>query len=343
MPEDVEITTTEKSVSLTFGEAVNRALRRALEDDERVLVFGEDVGEPGGVHGITRGLRKRFGDRVFDTPISEAAILGTALGSSLFGMRPVAEIMWADFSLVALDQLVNQAANTRYVSAGKLYAPMTVRTQQGTTPGSCAQHSQSLEAFFAHVPGLRVCMPATVQDAYDLLSTAIRVDDPVIVIENRGLYFGEKQEITIGGQIAPMGGAARRHDGDDITIVTWGALVHSGVAAAEQLAQEGINADLIDLRWINPLDLDTILASVSRTGRVLVAHEANLTGGFGAELATQITSAAFHELRVPVARLGTPDIRMPAAPHLQAALLPDVNRIAQAAKDLVEAGTGVTV
>lgn len=194
---------------LTYAGAVNHALRTALRADDRTLVFGEDVAAPGGVFGVTKGLQREFGDRVFDTPISESAILGGAIGSSMFGMRPIVEIMWADFTLVAFDQIVNQAANIRYVSQGRLSAPITVRMQQGSAPGACAQHSQSLEALFAHIPGLRVCMPATAQDAHDLLLTSFDTADPTIVIENRTLYHQDKQVVDLD---APPGSDRDRRD-----------------------------------------------------------------------------------------------------------------------------------
>lgn len=325
-----------ETVQLKYVEAVNAALRRALDEDDRVLVYGEDVAKPGGVFGATKGLGKQFGARVFDTPISESAILGSAIGAAMMGMQPVVEIMWVDFSLVALDQIVNQAANVRYVSNGTLAAPVTIRTQQGTLPGSCAQHSQSLEAFFAHVPGLRVCLPATAQDAYDLLLTAIHTDDPVLVIENRGLYAGDKQDVVIGGPVQPLGGATIRRAGSDATVASWGATVHVAAQACAELEREGISAELIDLRWIAPLDLGTILDSVRRTGRLVVVHEANVSGGFGAELAARVGEAAFGELRAPVVRVGTPDVRMPAAPVLQAAVLPDVGRVVQAVRTVMD-------
>jgi pyruvate/2-oxoglutarate/acetoin dehydrogenase E1 component len=225
--------------TLSYAQAVNAALARALEEYPESLLFGEDIALPGGVFGVTKGLQRRFGDRVFDTPISEAAILGGAVGAAMAGRRPIVEIMWADFSLVALDQLVNQAANVRCVSRGRLTAPMTVRTQQGNAPGACAQHSQSLEALFAHVPGLQVCMPATTQDAYDMLLSAVATEDPTIVIENRTLYHGAKTAVEVGGLVPPIGVSATRRTGDDVTVVTWGSIQNKVLQAAEQLANRG--------------------------------------------------------------------------------------------------------
>ncbi|WP_028925730.1 alpha-ketoacid dehydrogenase subunit beta [Pseudonocardia acaciae] len=324
----------ETTTSLTYAEAVNAALRRALDERPETLLFGEDVGEPGGVFGVTKGLRKAFGERVFDTPISESAILGGAIGAAMFGRRPIAEIMWADFSLVALDQLVNQAANVRYVSRGRLSAPITVRTQQGNAPGACAQHSQSLEALFAHVPGLWVGMPATHQDAYDLLLSAIWCDDPVIVIENRTLYHAGRSDVVVGGPVAPVGGAAIRRPGSDVTVLTWGAMQHRVLEAADALACDGIDAEVIDARWIRPLDLDAVLASVRRTGRLVVAHEAHTTGGVGGEVLAAVAESGV-PLRCPPVRVGAPPARIPAAPVLAAAVVPTAELIADAVRATV--------
>ncbi|MEQ4725337.1 transketolase C-terminal domain-containing protein [Nonomuraea sp. B19D2] len=314
---------------LSYAEAVNAALHRALAEDGTTLLFGEDVAVPGGVFGVTKGLRQQFGERVFDTPISESAILGGAIGAAMFGARPIAEIMWADFSLVALDQLVNQAANVRYVSRGRVGAPITVRTQQGHAPGACAQHSQNLEAFFAHVPGLRVCMPATHQDAYDLLLSSIWCDDPVVVIENRTLYHAGRQDIRIGGQVRPIGGARIRRPGADVTVVTWGAMLHRVLDAADRLAALGFEAEVVDARWIRPLDLDTVLASVKRTRRLVVAHEAHVTGGVGGEIVAAVAEAGI-PLRRPPIRVGAPPTRIPAAPALAQAVIPSADTIAEA-------------
>lgn len=318
---------------LTYAQAVNAALDEALRDIPETLLFGEDVGVPGGVFGVTKGLYKTYGDRVFDTPISESAILGGAIGAALVGRRPIVEIMWVDFSLVALDQIVNQAANVRYVSQGLLTAPITIRTQQGSGPGACAQHSQSLEAFFGHVPGLLVAMPATVQDAYDLLRTAIRTDDPTIVIENRNLYHGAKELVTVDGPVGPVGNAAVRRSGEDVTVVTWGSMLHRALEAAELAAADGVSVEVLDLRWIRPLDVTAVLKSVSRTRRVLVVHEAHEFLGVGAEIVAKVAEAGIDLLARPV-RLGAPDVRIPAAPSLLAEVIPSVSRIHQALRVL---------
>lgn len=310
-----------RTVTVSYAGAANAALERAMREYPSALLFGEDVAKPGGIFGVTKGLQKQFGDRVFDTPISESVILGGAVGSAMMGMRPIVEIMWADFSLVALDQLVNQAANVRYNSRGRLSAPMTVRTQQGIAPGACAQHAQSLEAIFAHIPGLQVCMPSNAQDAYDLLLSAIASDDPSIVIENRTLYHGEKVEIQVDTEIQPVGGARVRRLGGDVTIVSWGSTVNVALQAAESLAARGIDAEVVDLRWLRPYDLDTVLESVSRTGRLVAVQEAHIAGGFAAEVLAAVSESGV-PLSSPPRRVGTPDARIPAAPVLAAALAP---------------------
>lgn len=325
-----------ETVSLTYAEAVNKALVRILADEPKALVFGEDVAQPGGVFGVTKGLKRRFGDRVFDTPISEAAILGAAVGSAMLGMRPIPEIMWADFVLVALDQLVNQAANVRYVTRGELTAPITVRMQEGAGPGACAQHSQNLEAIFAHVPGLRVVLPATAQDAYDCLLAAFYCEDPVIVIENRNLYHREREDVVIDAPPAHIGSGVMRRLGDDVTIVTWGAMQEDVIAASDTLLRtEGVSADVIDLRWIRPYDSDLIAESVARTGRLLVVHEAHTVGGFGAEVVSTVAESGVR-LRCAPRRLGTPPARIPAAPSLLKALMPGVDSISRSIRAIVK-------
>jgi 2-oxoisovalerate dehydrogenase E1 component len=318
----------------TYVLAVNAALRTELTERPELVVFGEDVGVAGGVFGATRNLQREFGaDRVFDTPIAESAILGAAIGLAAEGLRPVAEIMWSDFLLVALDQLVNQAANARYISRGETTLPLVVRTQQGVTPGSCAQHSQSLEALLAHVPGLRVGLPATPQDAYSMLRAAIADDDPCIVIESRALY---QQKGPLSAEPDPDIGGARLHrTGSDVVLITWGRMLHATLAAAETLAGAGIETTVLDLRWLSPLDEESIAEAVDGGGRVLVVHEANRTGGFGAEIAARLAEHFFDSLDAPVKRIAAPDVRFPAAPALQNALLPDATAIVTAAQELI--------
>jgi len=320
---------------MNYAAAANAALARALTERAECVLYGEDVAKPGGVFGVTRNLQTMFGERVFDTPISETAMLGAAVGAAMTGLRPIVEIMFIDFSLVAMDQIVNQAANVRYVSAGTLSAPLTIRTQQGVLPGSCAQHAQNLEALYAHIPGLRVGMPATVQDAYSMLLAGIACDDPTLLIEHRGLYFGAEEEIAIDGPIEAVSGARVRREGDDITLLSWSAMVHTALRAAEALAEEGISVEVLDARWIQPFDWETLFASVAKTGRLLILHEANLTGGFGAEVSAKTNEVLFGKLATPVMRMGLPDVRVPAAKHLQEALLPQQEDIVARVKSMV--------
>lgn len=329
-----------EAVELTYQRAVNRALLTELENRPEVVVYGEDVGTAGGIFGVSRGLQKRFGaHRVFDTPISESAILGSALGAAMQGMRPVVEIMWGDFLLVALDQLVNQAANVRYLSRGELTAPMVVRFQQGVTPGSCAQHSQSLEALLAHIPGLKVGVPSTPEDAYAMTRAAVADQDPCVLIEARELYQVQG-EVFPNRPVEPAAGATFLRRGSDVTVVSWGPMVHRATEAAQRLAADGIEVGVLDLRWLRPLDDSALAEAVAASsGRVVVAHEANRTGGFGAEIATRIQEQFFDGLSEPVQRVAAPDIRVPAAPALQRAVIPDADDIVAACRALTRTAT----
>jgi acetoin:2,6-dichlorophenolindophenol oxidoreductase subunit beta len=319
---------------LSYIRAVNEALRWALAEFPESLVFGEDVGLPGGPYGASRDLRASFGNRVFDTPISESAILGAGVGAAICGMRPVVEIMFADFFFVAFDQVINQAANVRYVSNGTQTCPLTIRSQQGWTPGSCAQHSQCIEAIVGHIPGVRVGLPAFPGDAYQMLRTAIATDDPVIILESRALY-PRVGPVDLGAPLEPLGGSRRLRSGEDATVVTWGRSVHDALAAADVLQESGVSIDLIDLRWINPLAFDDVLSSVERTSRLLIAHEANLTAGFGAEIAARAAAEGFWALDAPIVRVGAPDIRVPAAPTLQREFLPNRDMIVEGVETLL--------
>jgi len=326
--------TTSGVETLSYIRAVNEALRWALDEYPEALVFGEDVGAPGGPYGASRGLRDAFGGRVFDTPISEAAILGAGIGSAICGMRPIVEIMFADFFFVAFDQVINQASNVRYVSNGTQACPLTIRSQQGATPGSCAQHSQCIEAILAHIPGIRVGVPAFPDDAFQMLRAAIASDDPVVVLESRALY-PRTGDVRLDAEVEIVGGARRLREGGHVTVVSWGRAVHECLAAAAELGEGGIEVDLIDLRWINPLDLDVVLQSLERTSKLVVVHEANVTAGFGAEVAARAAREGFWSLDAPVVRVGAPDIRVPAAPSLQAELLVDSGTIVAAVRGLV--------
>jgi len=319
----------------TLREAINLALRQELTERPNVIVFGEDVAVPGGTFGVTKGLRRMHGDRVFDTPIAETAILGAALGASICGMRPIVEIMWSDFLLVGLDQLVNQAANVRYVSAGAQSAPFVVRTQQGATPGSSAQHSQSLEGLVTHIPGLKVGLPSTPSDAFHMLRAAVADPDPVIIIESRAQYALDGY-VDTNAPPERVGGARLVRQGTDVLLVSWGSMMTQTLLAADQLAASGIDAGVLDLRWLVPLDQEALVdAAESHNRRVLVAHEANLRGGYGAEVIAVLVEAGVLVPGGCVGRVGWPDTRVPAAPSLQEQLMPTASAIAQSATQLL--------
>lgn len=330
------MSTVEPDRDISYIRAVNLALRDALESSSDVILFGEDVAVPNGPFGASKGLHAEFGDRVFDTPISESAMVGAALGAAIGGLRPVVEVMYGDFLLVAMDQIVNQVANTRYVSEGRMTAPLVIRTQHGHTPGACAQHSQSLEAMFAHVPGLRIAIPATPQDAYSMLRAAVMLDDPVMVFESRRLYPTKGPVRRAGGDVVHEGRVGEAQvvsPGSDVTVVTWG----TGRQIAEDAvaALPGASVELIDLRWLSPWDRDTVVESVRHTGRLLVVHEASQTAGFGAEVVSAVAETVGSGLRA-VRRVGLLDSPVPASPALAQELLPTVERVIRAVTSLLE-------
>jgi acetoin:2,6-dichlorophenolindophenol oxidoreductase subunit beta len=305
----------------TYLESVRATLGEAMRSDPRVLVLGEDVAE-GGPWGATKGLAEEFGaERVRNTPISEAAICGVAIGAAQSGLRPVIEIMFVDFLTLALDQLVNQAAKAHFMSGGQLQVPLVLRTQGGAGQRGGAQHSQSLEAWLTHVPGLKVAMPSTAADAAGLLAAAIADPNPVVVVENKTLYF-RREEVPDERVPVPLGRASVVREGRDVTVVALSRLVHESLAAADELATQGIEVEVIDPRTLVPLDLETILESVARTHRLVVAHEAVAHGGFGAELAAQVQAGAFDELDAPIERVGAPFTPIPFSPPLEDAYLP---------------------
>jgi pyruvate/2-oxoglutarate/acetoin dehydrogenase E1 component len=320
---------------LTYLEAIRAALIEALATDERVFLLGEDIGAYGGVYKVTEGLLERFGaERVIDTPIAENAILGMATGAALVGMRPIAEIQFADFLASGFDPLVNMTSTIHYRWGQPV--PLVVRAPAGATWASAGPfHSQSPEAWFAQVPGLKVVMPATPADAKGLLSAAIADPDPVIVLEQKYLYRRLKGEVPDGPHFVPLGQAAITRQGSDVTLIGWGTMAFKCLAAAELLAADGIQAEVVDLRSIVPWDQATVLASVARTGRALVAYEAHRTAGFGAEVAATIAEFAFAHLDAPVLRLAGLDTPIPAHPVLEAEYLPDEHKIAAAARRLV--------
>jgi 2-oxoisovalerate dehydrogenase E1 component len=315
-------------------DAIRSALEAELTEDERVFVAGIDVGEGGNVFGLTRGLRDRFGDRVRDTPISETAILGLGVGAAMAGMHPVVEVMYLDFLGVCFDQLLNQAAKLPFMTGGAARMALTVRTQFGAGRSSGSQHSQSLEALLAHVPGLSVVMPSTPADTYGLLRAAIQDPNPVVFIENRLLY-GMKGPQPPSDHLVPIGRSAVVRPGTDVTVVSVSRMVHEAVAAAASVADEGISVEVVDLRTVAPLDVGPILDSVHKTSRLLIAHEAVVPFGIGAEVAATVAREAFWDLDAPIERVGAAATPPPYAPTLERAWLPDRDDIAAAIRRLV--------
>jgi pyruvate dehydrogenase E1 component beta subunit len=321
--------------TLTMVGAINEALDEALAADPRVFLLGEDLADPaGGVSGATAGLSTKYGrDRVLDTPISEAAIAGAAVGAALEGQIPIAEIMIMDFITIALDQLVNIAAKARFMSAGRTGCSITVRTASFGGIGSGATHSQTLESWFMHMPGIKVIVPSTPADAKGLLTAAIFDPDPCLFLETVALY-GRRGEVPVGRHVVDIGKADVKRPGRDVTIVAYGRAVADGLQAAEQLAGEGIDAEVLDLRTLVPLDVETMLESVSRTGRAVVAHYAVEFGGPGAEIAAQISGRLFGRLQAPVQRVGSRFRPIPSARELESAVFPNPERIAAAVREV---------
>ncbi len=325
------------TTELTMSAALNSALHVAMELDDKVLLIGEDITDPvGGVFKISKGLSTRFGTgRVLASPIAEQGIVGTAIGAALGGYRPVAEIMFFDFTLVCADQLINHAAKLRYMSGGRTPVPITVHTTVGGGRFG-AQHTQSLESLFMHIPGLKVVMPSNPADAKGLFLTSIFDEDPCLFIEHGALLFGSKGPVPDGDYRVPLGKAAVSRPGRDVSVITYGAWVRDCVAVADELAAEGIEAEVIDLRTLVPLDLDSVLGSVARTSRALVVHGATRFCGPGAEIGSLITEALFGQLRAPVGRLGGAFAPMPFNPELE--VLPTREEIAEAIRGLASAG-----
>ncbi|GAA5128228.1 alpha-ketoacid dehydrogenase subunit beta [Pseudonocardia adelaidensis] len=323
---------------MTYAEAVRETLADLMETDERVFLMGEDIGVYGGAFGVTTGLLERFGrERVRDTPISEIAIVGAGVGAALCGMRPVVELQFSDFVTCAMDQIVNQAAKIHFMLGGAARVPLVIRAPAGSGTGAAAQHSQSLEAWFAHVPGLKVVMPATPADAMGLLRAAVADPNPVLVLEHKLLYR-ERGPVPLGHHL-PLGTATIRRRGTDLTIVATSVMVGRSLAAAEELAADGIETTVVDPRTITPLDEATILGEVAATGKALLVQEAPRTGGFVAEIVARIAeSDTFHALRAPVVRLCGLDVPMPYAPELEKAAVPQVPDIVTAARRLHEGG-----
>jgi acetoin:2,6-dichlorophenolindophenol oxidoreductase subunit beta len=315
----------------TYLKQINGALFDAMRADERVFVIGEDVAE-GGPYTATAGLADEFGvERVINTPISEAAICGVAIGAAQSGRRPVLEIMFIDFVTLALDQLVNQAAKAHFMSGGQLTVPLVLRTQGGAGQRGGAQHSQSLESWLTHIPGLKVVMPSRAADVRGLLASAIADPNPVVFIENKTLYF-RREDVPTDAEPVPIGRAGTLRRGGDVTIVALSRLVGEALAAADRLAAEGVEAEVIDPRTLVPLDLETIVESVRRTNRLVVAHEAVEHGGFGAEIAAAAQAAAFDYLDAPIGRVGAPFTPVPLSPPLEDAYLPGADEVVAAVR-----------
>lgn len=321
---------------ISFSNALREAMSEEMEKDPAVFLMGEDVGTFGGVFGVSAGMLEKFGeDRVRDTPISEAAIVGAGLGAALVGMRPIVEIMFADFTTVAMDQIVNQAAKARYMSGGKARVPLTMRVVNGAPGSAAAQHSQSPEAWFMNVPGLKIAIPATPYDAKGLLKTAIQGEDPVLFFEHKMLY-AIKDEVPDEEYLVPFGEAAIRREGSDATIIAIGGVLPNAIQAAEQLAQAGIEAEVVDPRTLVPLDTATLVESVKKTNRAVIVHEAHRRAGPGAEIAALLAEEAIGYLDAPVIRVATRNVPFPYNPDLEQYILPTVQDIVTAVSGVVK-------
>jgi pyruvate/2-oxoglutarate/acetoin dehydrogenase E1 component len=320
---------------ITYLEAIRQALFEEMAADDRVFVMGEDVGVYGGAFKVTEGLQERFGDkRVIDTPISETAIVGSAIGASYMGMRPVCEVQFIDFITCCFDMLTNFAATSRYRNGAGV--PIVVRGPAGGGVGGGPFHSLNPEALFLNTPGLKMVEPSTAYDAKGLLKAAIRDDDPVLYFEHKYLYRRIKDEVPEEDYVVPIGKATVRREGADVSIVTFGAMVHTALEAAATLESSGVHAEVIDLRSLAPLDRDTILTSVAKTSRALLLYEARRTGGIGGELAAIIAEEAFEYLDAPIVRIASEDTPVPYAPPLEAAFLPSVEKVVAGVKALVQ-------
>jgi len=331
-PSAVEPTTGMRT--LTFAQAVNEALAEEMRRDDTVFIIGEDVAEAGTPFKVLAGLVEEFGpERVLDSPISEPGITGLGVGAAMTGLRPVVDIMFGDFLTLVMDQLANQAAKAHYMSGGKLQVPMTLRTTLGATRRSAAQHSQSLQAWVAHVPGLKVVLPSSPADAKGLLKTAIRDNNPVVFIEDK-MDYTVKGEVPGGEILIPFGLADVKREGEDVTIVATSSMVRVALAAAELLEEYGISAEVIDPRTISPLDEDTIVRSAEKTGRAIVVDEGHQRYGVTAEIASVIADRAFYSLDAPVKRMGALDVPVPFSPTLEDVTVPTPETVAQTARQL---------
>lgn len=320
---------------LTYADALREALREEMLRDPHVVLMGEEIGVFEGVYKVTRGLLKEFGpERVRDTPISEAAIAGAAIGAALAGLKPVAEIMYMDFLPICLDQIATQAAKMHFMSGGKLKVPMVLRTQYSLGRVHGAQHSQFFPSWLFQVPGLKVVLPSTPHDAKGLLKAAIRDEDPVVFIES-GVLYRTKGPVPDGEYVIPLGQSDVKKKGDDVTIVAVSRVVHEALAAASKLDEQGVTAEVIDPRTIQPLDLETILESVKKTGRLVIVSDDVKSGGIGSEIAARVVEEAFDSLDAPILRVASPDTPIPFSPPLEQAYMPNAQKIMEAAKKLI--------
>jgi len=321
-----------KMRNITYAQAIRTAIREEMKRDEKVILFGEDIGQYGGVYGATTGLQREFGqDRVRDTPISEMAIGGMAVGAALAGYRPIAEIMYCDFLAQASDAIVNNAAKWRYMSGGNVALPLVVRSPAGGGAGYAAQHSQNLEAWFAHIPGLKVVMPGLPRDARGLLKAAIRDDNPVLFLEHKA-HYTYKGEVPAAEEVIELGVADIKRQGSDVTLVAWSKTLTSCLEAVELLAQEGIDVELVDPRTLQPLDIETVCTSVAKTGRLVVAHEAVRFGGLGGEIVAQVGEQAWDSLQAAPLRIGAPFVPVPYSEPMERFVVPQVQRIVDEVK-----------
>jgi pyruvate dehydrogenase E1 component beta subunit len=324
-----------KTVKMTYREAIRAALREVLQRDERVFLMGEDVGRYGGCFAVSKGLQEEFGpERIRDTPLSESAFVGAGIGAALGGMRPIVEIMTVNFSLLALDQIVNNAATILHMSGGQFNIPLVIRMTTGAGRQLAAQHSHSLEGWYAHIPGIKVLTPATLEDARGMLWTALEDPDPVLIFEHGSLYNMEGELAADAGPVN-ISKAAVRRPGRDLSLITYGGTLGKTLQAAEDLARYGINAEVVDLRTLRPLDTATIMDSVTRTHRAVIIDEGWRSGSISAEIMARIMEYAFYDLDAPVARICSAEVPMPYAKHLEDAALPQVPGIVAAARQVV--------
>ena len=320
---------------ISFSEATLEAMTEEMQRDSKVFIMGEDIAAQGGIFGQFKGLPQKFGkERVLDTPISETAIVGAGVGAAMAGMRPVVDMHFADFIGVCMDEILNQMAKARYMFGGQCSMPLVLRAPDGIIRSAAAQHSQSLEAFFLHIPGIKVVIPSNPADAKGLLKAAIRSEDPVLYFEHKGL-FPLKGPVPEGDHIVPIGKAAISREGSDVTLVSYSMMMHRVLEAAEALEKEGISAEVIDLRTISPLDMETIYKSVAKTHRLVVVHEAVRTGGVGAEIAARVAEEMMDDLDAPIRRLGAPFVPVPFSPSLERLVKITPEQICQAVREIL--------